>query len=73
MLPYGYSVSLLLCIFPPIWKRVIDPVAIATNKGEKVTEEFRVYQEKLVLATLTCTSVVFSFICFYVIGFHPKF
>lgn len=40
MLPYGYSVSLLLCMFPPIWKRVTDHIAISTNKGEKVDEEF---------------------------------
>jgi len=43
MLPYGYSVSLLLCIFPPIWRKVIDPVAIATNKGEKVSEDFKAF------------------------------
>jgi alkane 1-monooxygenase len=39
MLPYGYSVSLMLCVVPPIWRKVIDPVAIATNKGEKLSEE----------------------------------
>jgi len=37
MLPYGYSVSLLISIFPYIWKKIIDPMAIATNKGEKIT------------------------------------
>lgn len=39
MLPYGYSVSLVLCVVPYIWRRVVDPVAIATNKGEKITED----------------------------------
>jgi hypothetical protein len=73
MLPYGYSVSLLLCIFPPIWRKVIDPVAIATNKGEKVSDDFRVYQERLVLATLACTSIFFTYVCFFAIGFSPKF
>ena len=73
MLPYGYSVCLLLCIFPPIWRRVIDPVAIATNKGEKVSDDFRVYQERLVLATLVSTSIFFTYICFFVIGFTPRF
>lgn len=73
MLPYGYSVSFILCLFPPIWKRVIDPLAIATNKGEKITEEFRVYQEKLIFATLLCTSIFISYICFIVIGFTPRF
>jgi hypothetical protein len=69
MLPYGYSVSLLLAIIPPVWMRVIDPIAIATNKGEKVSDDFRVYQERMVLATLTCTSLFFTYICFFAVGF----
>jgi hypothetical protein len=39
MLPYGYSVSLLISLFPYIWKKVINPMAIATNRGEKVSAE----------------------------------
>ena len=34
MLPYGYSVALMLVLNPIIWKRVIDPLAIAAGKGE---------------------------------------
>ena len=34
MLPYGYSISIILSLAPFVWKRVIDPMAIATNKGE---------------------------------------
>ena len=33
MLPYGYSVSLLVVFFPSIWRKIIDPLAIATNQG----------------------------------------
>jgi alkane 1-monooxygenase len=32
MLPYGYSVSLVLSFFPYIWKKVHNPLAEATNK-----------------------------------------
>jgi alkane 1-monooxygenase len=39
ILPYGYAVSMILTLIPPIWRRVIDPVAIATNKGDKVSKE----------------------------------
>ena len=73
MLPYGYSVSIILCLFPPIWKRVIDPLAIATNKGEKLSEEVKAYQEKLIFVTLLCTSIFISYICFIVIGFTRHF
>lgn len=31
MLPYGYSVSLILSYLPYIWKKVHDPISIATN------------------------------------------
>ena len=69
MLPYGYGVSLILAYIPPIWKIVVNPVAIATNKGEKVSAEFLVYQDKVIRYTLICTSAVLSFLCFYIIGF----
>jgi alkane 1-monooxygenase len=73
MLPYGYSVCVILCMFPPIWKRVIDPIAIATNNGEKITQEVKTYQERLIFATLFCTSIFLTYVCFFVIGFTPKF
>ena len=72
MLPYGYSVCILLSIFPPIWRRVIDPIAIATNKGEKLSDDLRVYQERLIFATLLCTSIFLTYICFFVIGFNIR-
>jgi alkane 1-monooxygenase len=71
MLPYGYSVSLILSMFPPVWKRVIDPMAIATNKGEKVSAEVVADQKRCVFGVLCFTSVVISYVNFYVIGF-PK-
>lgn len=72
MLPYGYSVSMLLSLFPPVWKRVIDPVAIATNNGVKVSEETKQDGERCVLTTLIFTSMFFTYICFFAIGFHPS-
>lgn len=69
MLPYGYSVSLLLAINPPIWKRIIDPMAIATNKGEKITEEQKRDIDRCVIATLAVTSIIITYITFFVIGF----
>ena len=69
MLPYGYSVSILLCMFPPIWRRVTDPIALATNQGEKVSEEYMQKQQSLVLMMLCTTSGVITYITFFVIGF----
>jgi len=72
MLPYGYTISLLLSVFPPVWFRVIDPAAKAAKTGEKLSEEIKKDQERCVLATLCFTSILITYICFFVIGFNNK-
>jgi hypothetical protein len=69
MLPYGYSVSLVLTLIPPIWRKVIDPISIATNKKEKVTEEFKREQDKWILGTLVTVSIILTYVCFFHYGF----
>jgi hypothetical protein len=71
MLPYGYSVSLLVVIFPSIWKKIIDPLAIATNKGEKITQEEQDNIEKWILIVLISTTIAFTYLTFYGIGLTP--
>ncbi|TNV78387.1 hypothetical protein FGO68_gene17181 [Halteria grandinella] len=72
MLPYGYSVSLILCVFPYIWKRAVDPVAITTNKGEKITEEQQKDQNRTVLCTLLAVSLFLTWVQFFYIGFNTS-
>jgi alkane 1-monooxygenase len=69
MLPYGYSVSLILSYIPYVWKRVIDPMAIATNKGERVTEEQQKDIDRTVFVTLMSVTILITWINFYVIGY----
>ncbi|TNV78363.1 hypothetical protein FGO68_gene1002 [Halteria grandinella] len=69
MLPYGYSVSLILSYLPPIWKKVIDPVSIATNKGEKITEQQQKDQERTVFLTLMGVALFLTWFNFYYIGY----
>jgi len=71
MLPYGYSVSLLVVIFPSIWRKIIDPLAIATNKGEKITKEEQDTIEKWILIVLISTSTVLTYLTFISIGLSP--
>ena len=71
MLPYGYTVSLLVVIFPSIWRKIIDPLAIATNKGEKITKEEQSNIEKWILIVLICTTTVFTYLTFIGIGLTP--
>jgi alkane 1-monooxygenase len=72
MLPYGYSVCLLICIFPYIWKKVINPMAIATNKGEKITEEAKQEIERWVLGTLIFTSSVLTYFTFFMVDLKSQ-
>lgn len=72
MLPHGYSVSLVLSLFPPLWRKIIDPLALAANKSEKVQEEIRQSQNKWIFGTLAAVAVVLSYINFFVVGFNKK-
>lgn len=72
MLPYGYSVSIILSFIPPIWKKVINPLAEATNKDEKLPEDVRISHQRWILGTLCIVSLVFTYITFFVIGFHER-
>ena len=69
MLPYGYSVSIVLSMFPPIWRKVIDPLADAANKSEKVQEEIRKSLEKWIVGTLLVVAIVITYINFFIFGF----
>lgn len=72
MLPYGYTVSLILCFIPPVWKKVIDPYADAANKGEKLSLEMVKYLEKWILGTLCMVSLALTYITFIAIGFESR-
>ena len=69
MLPYGYAVCIILSQFPPTWRKVINPLALAANEGEKVQEEIRKSLEKWIVGTLVVVTVVFTYITFFVYGF----
>ena len=70
MLPYGYAISLIISTTPSVWKHVIDPMAIATNKGEKLDEKVLKDQEVWVLSTLFFNSIVITYLTFFVVGFN---
>ncbi len=72
MLPYGYSVSIVLSMFPPIWRKVIDPLADAANKSEKIQEEVRKSLEKWILGTLLFVALIFTYITFFIFGFQKQ-
>ena len=70
MLPYGYTVSLIIAFFPSIWYRTLNPLAQAVAKDEKLTKEQKKYQELWIGGTMLIFSIVVTYVCFFVIGFH---
>lgn len=73
MLPYGYTVSLILCFSPYIWFKVMNPYADAANKNEKISEELKKQLDKWILGTLCFVSIILTYITFIVIGFNPRY
>jgi hypothetical protein len=65
MLPYGYSVAIILAVVPPLWFRVINPLAIAASKGEKLTPEQQRDQDQCLLGTLMGSSLLITGLGFY--------
>jgi hypothetical protein len=38
-LPHGYSASVILAMLPSEWFKMANPLAEATNKGQKISAE----------------------------------
>lgn len=71
MLPHGYTVCIILSFIPPVWFRICNPIADAVNKNEKVSIEVMRNLEKWMHGTLFLITCIMTYLCFYVVGFHP--
>jgi hypothetical protein len=69
MLPYGYTVSLILCMFPYVWFKVMDPLAEAANRGEKLDAATQRRLDRWIGATLTAVALALSYLNFVHVGF----
>ena len=72
MLPYGYTVSLILSLFPFIWKKVHNPISIAANNKTQIPDEVKLEMERWILGTLIGVSAILTYITFGIIGFKPR-
>lgn len=72
MLPNGYTVCLIICIFPYIWFKAINPLATAVNKGVKLTPVQQFEQDKWIYTTLFVVGTFITYITFCVIGFEQQ-
>jgi alkane 1-monooxygenase len=67
-LPYGYSISIIMSLVPYVWKKVIDPLAIAAN--DQMKPVFNKEHHLWVCGTLCFFSIVMTYICF--VTFAPE-
>jgi len=51
----------------------MDPYADATNKGEKLDEKLKKELDKWIVGTLFGISLIFTYINFWLIGYHYRF
>ena len=65
MLPFGYTVALILAMIPPVFMRVFDSLAVATNNNEKISDEEKKAIDKIVNVTMVFIMGIISFLCFY--------
>ena len=70
MLPYGYSVSIIISMIPPIWRKVIDPLAKASNLEKSLSKEEKEMIDQWISGTLFAISVVLTYLNFFYFGFN---
>eukprot|EP00347_Sterkiella_histriomuscorum_P016416 403353267 len=63
-LPFGNAISLPMAFITPLWQKVINPIAIAFNKDEKIDVKILEQNEKIKKIFITATSIVFTILCF---------
>jgi alkane 1-monooxygenase len=68
VLPLGYTGSMTLAYCPPIWKKIMNPMVEAINRGETVSQEVIKSNKKIVFTYCGIVWSLLTYINFFVIG-----
>eukprot|EP00347_Sterkiella_histriomuscorum_P002399 403368310 len=71
-LPFGYTGCLIMCYFPKIWFKVMDPYVDSINKGEKLNEKVKKELDTWIFGTLCAIALIVTYVTFYVLGFEMR-
>ncbi|TNV78873.1 hypothetical protein FGO68_gene9103 [Halteria grandinella] len=73
-LPFGYSAAFLCAWCPPIWRKIMDPMLDAIDRGEKMSEQEVKKQKRVLDLYLTSVWIILTFVQFFIIGINiPSF
>eukprot|EP00347_Sterkiella_histriomuscorum_P018755 403344302 len=71
-LPFGYTGCLIMCYFPKIWFKVMDPYVDSINKGEKLDEKVKKELDTWIFGTLCTIALFVTYVTFFVLGFEIR-
>ena len=69
VLPLGYTGSMTLAYFPPLWKMIMNPMVVAINRGEKIPKEVQEKNKKITFIYLSIVWSALTYITFFIVGF----
>ena len=65
----GYTGSMTLAFCPPIWKKIMNPMVEAINRGELISSETKKRNKRTTLIYLGVVWTALTYITFGVVGF----
>jgi hypothetical protein len=65
----GYTGSMTLAFCPPIWKKIMNPMVEAINRGELISSETKKRNKRTTLMYLGVVWTALTYITFGVVGF----
>ena len=69
VLPMGYTGSMTLAFCPPIWRKIMNPMVEAINRGENIPKEVKEKNKRITLMYLSVVWIALTYITFGVVGF----
>lgn len=67
-LPMGYTGTMLLAFCPPLWKKIMNPMVEAINRGELITKEVKAENKRVTMIYLYIVWAIMTFVTFGVVG-----
>jgi len=61
-----------MALIPPVWFRVMNPMADAVNKNQKISAEKQKEINQIMYATLFIAMSAITFFTFFIIGMDPN-
>lgn len=64
----GYTGSMTLAFCPPIWRKLMNPMVEAINRGEVISKEVKAKNKRITMIYLSIVWTIVTCITFGVVG-----